>query len=77
MKSWLTGKDRDAGKDWRQEEETTKDEMVEWHHQLDGQEFEQASGVSDGQRSLLCCSPLGHKELDMTDQLKWSEMKDK
>ena len=44
--------------------------MVEWNHQLDGQEFEQASGVSDGQRSLLCCSPLGHKELDMTDELK-------
>ena len=40
-----------------------------WHHQLDGHEFEQAPGAGDGQRSLACCSPWGHKELDMTDQL--------
>ena len=56
-KNWLIGKDPDAGKDWRQEEKgTTEDEMVGWHHQLDGHEFEQAAGVGDGQRSLACCS---------------------
>ena len=69
-KNWLTGKDPDAGKDWRQEEKgTTKDEMVGWHHWLSGHEFEQAPGVGDGLRSLVCCSPGGHKESDMTDQL--------
>ena len=47
----------------------TEDEMVGWHHQLNGHEFEQASGFSDGQGSLACCSPWGHKELDMTEQL--------
>ena len=49
----------DAGKDWRQERGTTEDEMVGWHHQLDGHEFEQAPGVGDGQGSLACCSPWG------------------
>ena len=58
-KNWLTGKDPDAGKDWRQEEKgITEDEMVGWHHWLDGQEFEQA----DGQGGMACCSPWGHKE---------------
>ena len=47
----------------------TEDEMVGWHHQLNGHEFEQAPGVSDGQRSLACCSPWGHKELKVTEQL--------
>ena len=47
----------------------TEDEMVEWHHQLDGHEFEQAPGVDDGQRSLVCCSPWGHKESNTTEQL--------
>ena len=71
-KNWLIGKDPDAGKDWRQEEKgTTEDEMVEWHHQLDGHELEQAPGVGDGQGSLTCCSPLGHKESDMTEWLNW------
>ena len=46
-----------------------QDEMVEWHHQLDGHEFEQAPGVGDGQGSLACCSPWGHKESDTTAQL--------
>ena len=46
-----------------------KDEMVGWHHQLDGYEFEEAPGAGDGQGSLMCCSPWGHKELDMTEQL--------
>ena len=48
---------------------TTEDEMVGWHHQLDGHEFEQASGVGDGQGGLVCCSPRGHKESDMTEWL--------
>ena len=58
VKNWLIGKDPDAGKDWRQEEKgMIKDEMVEWHHQLNGYEFEQAPGVGDGQGSLECYSP--------------------
>ena len=47
----------------------TEDEMVGWHHQLDGHEFEQASGVGDGHGNLVCYSPWGHKESDMTEQL--------
>ena len=58
VKSWLLGKDPDAGKDWRQEEKgTTEDEMVGWHHRLDGHQFEQAPGVGDGQGNLVCLSP--------------------
>ena len=69
---WLTGKDPDAGKDWRQEEKgTTEDEMVVWHHQLNGHEFEQVPGVDDGQGSLTHCSPWGCKESDMTKRLNW------
>ena len=69
-KSWLIGKDPDAGKDWRQEDKgTTKDETVGWHHPLDGHEFEQALEDGEGQGSLVCCSPWGCKELDMTEQL--------
>ena len=67
------GKDTDTGKDWRQEKKgMTEDEMVGWHHQLDGREFEQALGVGDGQGSLACCSPWGHKELDTTEWLNWT-----
>ena len=74
-KSWLFGKDPDARKDWRQEEKgTTANEMVGWHHQLDGHEFEQALGVSDGQRSLVCYSSWGHKESETTEQLNWTEV---
>ena len=51
----------------------TEDEMVGWHHQFDGHEFEQAPGVDDGQESLLCCSPWGLKESDMTEQLNWTD----
>ena len=59
-KNWLIGKDPNAEKDWRQEEKgTTEDEMVGWHHRLDGHGFEQAPGVSDRQGSLVCCSPWG------------------
>ena len=66
-KSWLIGKDPDAGKDWRWEEKgTTEDEMVGWHHRLNGREFEQTLGDGEGQESLACCSPWGHKELDTT-----------
>ena len=69
-KNWLIGKDPDAGKDWRQEEKgTTENEMVGWHHRLDGHEFEQAPGVGDGQRSLACCSPWGCRESDITEWL--------
>ena len=57
VKSWLIWRDPDAGKDWRQEKGTTEDEMVGWHHRLEGHEFEQAPGVGDGQRGLGCCSP--------------------
>ena len=69
-KSWLIGKDPDAGKDWGQEEKgTTEDEMVGWHHQLNGHESEQALGDGEGQGSLACCIPWGSKESDTTDQL--------
>ena len=68
--SQLLGKDPDAGKYRGQEEkEATDDEMVGWHHRLDGHEFEQALRVGDGQGSLVCYSPWGRKELDMTEQL--------
>ena len=73
-KNWLLGKDPDAGKDWRREEKgMTEDEMVGWHHRLNGHEFEQATGVGDGQGSLECCSPWGRKELDTTEWLNWTE----
>ena len=74
-KSWLIWKDPDAGKDWGQEEKgTTEYELVRWHHQLDGHEFEQAPRVGDGQGSLVCCSPWGRKESDMTEWLNWTEL---
>ena len=75
MKSWLIRKDPDAGKDWRREEKgTTENEMVGWHHRLDGHEFKQAPGVGDGQGGLACCSPWGLKELDTTERLNWTEL---
>ena len=74
VKSWLTGKDPDAGKDWRQEKRTTEGEMVRWHHWLKGHELEQAPGVGDGQGSLAGCSPWGCKESDMTEQLNGTEL---
>ena len=61
-KNWLIGKDPSAVKDWRLEEKgTTEDEMIGWHHQLDGHEFEQGLGVDDGQGSLACCSPCSQR----------------
>ena len=69
-KSRLIGKDSDAGKDWRQEKKgMTEDKMVGWHPWLKGHEFEQSSGDAEGQGSLVCCSPGGLKESDMTEQL--------
>ena len=69
-KGQLIVKDPDAEKDRGQEEKgVTEDEMVGGHHQLNGHEFEQALGVGDGQGSLACCIPRGHKELDMTERL--------
>ena len=74
VKNWFTGKDPDAGKDWGHEEKgATENEMVGWHHRLNGHEFEQAPGVGDGQGGLAYCSPRGHKESDMTEWLNWSE----
>ena len=65
----------DAEKDWGWEEKgMTEDEMVGWHHWLDRHEFEQAPGVGDGQGSLVCCSPWGRKESDMTEWLNWTEL---
>ena len=73
-KRWLIWKDPDVGRDWRQEEKgTTEDEMVRWHHWLDGHEFEQAPGVGDGQGGLACCSSWGRKELDTTERLNWTD----
>ena len=70
VKSRLTGKASDAGKDWGQEEkETTEDEMVGWHHRLDGHELEQTMGDSEGQGSLACYCPWGRKESDTTERL--------
>ena len=70
VESWLIGKDPDARKDWGPEEKGTKeDEMVGWHHWLNGHEFEQTPGLGEGQGSLVCCSPWDHKESDTTEQL--------
>ena len=69
-KSWFTGKDSDSGKGWGQDEkQVTEDEIVGWHHGLNGHEFEQAPGDGEGQGSLVCCSPWGNKESDMTEWL--------
>ena len=74
VKSWLIGKDPDAGKDWGQEEKgTTEDELVGWHHRLDGHGFGWTPGVGDGQWGLACCSSWGRKESDTTERLNWTE----
>ena len=74
-KNWFIWKDPDAGKDWRQEDKgTTEDEMVGWHHQLDGNEFEQALGGGDEQGSLVCCSPWGRRVgNDWATELNWTD----
>ena len=77
VKSWLIGKDPDAGRDWGQEEKgTTEDEMAGWHHRLDGHEFEWTPGVCNGQRGLTCCDSWGRKESDMTERLNWTDWTD-
>ena len=74
-KSWLIGKDSDAGRDWGQEENgTTEDEMAGWHHWLDGREFEWTPGDGDGQGGLAFCDSWGHKESDTTERLNWTEL---
>ena len=73
-KSWLIGKDSDAGRDWGQEEKgTTEDETAGWHHWLDGHKFEWTLGVGDGQWGLACCDSWGRKESDTTERLNWTE----
>ena len=70
-KSW---KDRDAGKDWGQEEKgTTEDEMIGWHYWLRWHGFGWTPGVGEGQGGLVCCNPWDCRELDMTKQLNWTE----
>ena len=73
-KSWLIGKDCDAGRDWGQEEKgMTEDEMAGWHYWLDGHEFEWTPRVGDGQGGLVCCSSWSRKESDTTEWLNWPE----
>ena len=75
VKNWLIGKDPHAGKDWGWEEKgMTEDEMVGWHHWLNGHEFEQALGAGDGQGGLVCCRPWGCMESDTTERLNWTNM---
>ena len=74
-KSWLIGKDSDAGRDWGQEEKgTMEDEMAGWHHWLDGRESEWTPGDGDGQGGLACCDSRGRKESDTTEWLNWTEL---
>ena len=76
-KSWLIGKDCDAGRDWGQEEKgTAEDEMVGCQHRLDGHEFGWTPGVGDGQGGLACCNSWGRKELDTTEWLIGSDRND-
>ena len=74
---WLIGKDLDPGRDWGQEEERmTEGEMAGWHHWLDGCESEWTPGHVDGQGGQVCCDSWGRKELDTTERLNWTELKD-
>ena len=74
-KSWLIGKDPDAGRDWGQEEKgTTEDEMARWHHWLNAHGFGWTSGAGDGQGGLACCGSWGRKESDTTERLNWTEL---
>ena len=73
-KSWLIGKDPDAGKDWGQEEKgMTEDEMVGWHHWLNGHGFGWTPGDGGGQGGLACCGSWARKELDNTERLNWTD----
>ena len=74
-KSWLIGKDSDAGRDWGQEEKgMTEGEMAGWHHRLYGHESGWTPGVGDGQGGLACCDSWGRKESDTTERLNWTEL---
>ena len=74
VKSWLIGKDPDAGKDWGQKDKgTTEDEMVGWHHRLNGHGFGWTPGVGDGKGGLACCGSWGRKKSDTTERLNWTE----
>jgi len=74
VKSWLIGKDSDAGRVWGQEEKgTTEDEMAGWHHWLDRRESAWTLGVGDGQGGLVCCDSWGRKESDTTERLTWTD----
>ena len=76
VKSWFIWKDPDAGKDWGQEEKgMTEDEMVGWHHRLNGHGFGWTLGVGDGREALACCGSWGRKELDTTEQLNWTDLR--
>ena len=72
-KSWLIGKDSDAGRDWGQNKVTTEDEMAGWYHWLDGRESEWTPGVGDGQGGLACCHSWGRKELHTTEWRNWTQ----
>ena len=75
VKSWLIGKDSDAGRDWGEEEKgTVEDEMTGWHHWLHGREFEWTPGVGDGQAGLACCDSWGCRESDTTGWLNWTDV---
>ena len=73
-KSWLIGKNPDAGRDWGQEKGTTEDQMAGWHHRLDAHEFGWTPGIGDGQGGLACYGSWGRKESDVTERLKWTEL---
>ena len=78
VKSWLIGKDPDAGRDWEQEEKgMTEDEMAGWHDWLNGHEFEWTLRVGDGQGGLACYDSWGRKESDTTEWLNWTELEGK
>ena len=78
VKNWLIWEDPEAGKDWtRNEKGSTKDEMVRWHHWLNGHEFESTQGVDDGQGGLACCSPWGHRvRHGWATELDWTESRE-
>ena len=74
-KSWLIGKNSDAGRDWEQEEKgTTEDEMAGWHQWLDGRESEWTPGDGDEQGGMTCCDSWGRKDSDTTERLNWTEL---
>ena len=77
VKNWLIWKDPDAGKDWGPEKKgTTEDEMVGWHHWLNGHGFGWTPGIGNGQGGLECCDSWGHKESDTTVRLNWTYWRD-